>query len=220
MSDTTANEITPPEATLTPEQVATIRLCLSLLGVLGTASLIGVAFSLYLVGHFPLFLVALSPLGRHLVLVAPSVGPVALIAVTLARRMLFYLACFHLGRALGPSGIPWIEQRAARFGVFVRWVERLFARAPRLVVFAMAGPTVSALAGISGLRTGTYVSLATVGLVLRLIVVVGFAEWLSEYLEIILAWIDEHWLPGTIVMVVGVAIYRWWRPGPAGLMRD
>ena len=61
-------------ALLDSEQRKPVRLCLSVLGALGTASLIGVAFSLYLVNHYPLLLIALSPLGRHMVLVAPMVA--------------------------------------------------------------------------------------------------------------------------------------------------
>ena len=93
-------------ALLDSEQRKTVRLCLSVLGALGTASLIGVAFSLYLVNHYPLLLIALSPLGRHMVLVAPMVDPIAFVVVAVARRMGFYLASFHLGRTLGPAGTP------------------------------------------------------------------------------------------------------------------
>ena len=219
-SDPTHPDLTPPEARLTPEQLSTTRRCLALLGVLGTGSMIGVSFSLYLVGHYPLLLVALSPLGRHIVLVAPVANPVALVVVTIARRIVFYLACFHLGRALGPAGISWIEKRAARFAVLVRWTEALFARAPRLVVLFMAGPTISALAGVSGMRASTYTPLAIASLMLRMIVLLSFAKWLREYLEIMLAWIDEYWLPGTVVMVAGVALYRWRRGAPISLVGD
>ncbi len=205
---------------LTDEQRQVTRLCLSVIGVLGTGSLLGVAFSLYLLNHFPLLLVALSPLGRHLVLVAPIVDPIALTAVLIARRMLFYLASFQLGRALGPFGIPWIEARAARFGRFVRWVERLFSRAPYLVVLLMTGPTVSALAGVSGMRRTVFVPLATLSLVLRMLLVLAFAEWMREYLEIALAWIDQYWIPGTIVMVLLVAVYRWRRRTPLAAFED
>jgi hypothetical protein len=191
-----------------------------MLGVLSTGSMIGVSFSLYLVGHYPLLLVALSPLGRHVVLAAPVANPVALIVVTAVRRMAFYLSCFYLGRALGPAGIPWIEKRAARFAVMVRWVESLFSRAPRLVILLMAGPTVSALAGVSGMSTRTYSSLAIVSLLVRLVAIVVLAEWLREYLEIALAWIDEYWLPGTVLMVTGVALYTWRRNPRASLTND
>ncbi len=207
-------------ALLDSEQRKTVRLCLSVLGALGTASLIGVAFSLYLVNHYALLLIALSPLGRHMVLVAPMVDPIAFVVVAVARRMGFYLPSFHLGRALGPAGIPWVEARAARVGRYMRWLERLFSRASHAIVVLMTGPMVSALAGISGMRARVFFPLATLSLVARMVLVLGFAAWIREYIEIALAWIDEYWIPGTVVMVAGVAIYRWRRRNPLTVMED
>lgn len=193
---------------LDSEQRRIARLSLTVLGVLSGGSLLGVAFSLYLVNHYPLLLVGLSPLGRHLWLVAPTVNPVALVVVLVGRRMLFYLASFYLGRSLGPQGIVWIESRAAWFGRFVRWLEGLFERAAHAVVLLMTGPTVSALAGVSGMRVGTFAALATTGLVMRVVLVILLAEEIRDYIETILAWIDSYWVPGTILMVAGVAFYR------------
>ncbi len=191
-----------------------VQLCLTVLGVLGTGSLIGVAFSLYLVNHWPLLLLALSPLGRHMWLVAPTVNPAAFVVVLLLRRMAFYLASFHLGRALGPAGIEWVERRAGRFASWVRWVEQGFSRWSHPVVFLLPGPTVSGLAGVSGMRQGTFLALATPGLLIRLLAVLYFAEWIRDYIETVLSWIDEVWIPGTVVMVVAVLLYRWRRrPG-------
>jgi hypothetical protein len=197
-----------------------LRLSLSALGVLGTASLLGVAFSLYLVNHAPLLLVGLSPLGRHIVLATPLTDPVALTAVVVVRRLAFYLASFFLGRALGPRGIPWIEARAARFAAFVRWLERVFSRWSHAVVLVMAGPTVSALAGMAGMRPALFVGLATVSLTVRMWIIIGFAGVFSEDIEVALAWIDRYWIPGTVVMVLGVAAYRFFRRRPATLMED
>ena len=192
-----------------PEERRIVRRCLTALGVLGAGSMIGVGFSLYLVNHYPLLLIALSPLGRHLILVAPIVDPVAFVVVAVVRRMLFYLASFYLGRAMGPKGIVWLEARAARFARFVRWLERLFSRASRAVVLLMAGPTVSVLAGISGMRTGVFIALAVPSVVARTLLVLGFAEWLREPIQALLALIDEYWLQGTAVLLIGVAVYQW-----------
>jgi hypothetical protein len=181
------------------------------LGALSFGSMVGAAFSLYLVNHFPLLLIALSPLGRHMLLVAPIVDPVAFVAVAVTRRMAFYFACFQLGRGLGPSGVVWLEARAARFARFVRFVERLFARAPHLVVFAMAGPTVSGLAGMTGIRTLPFVCLATISLVMRMLFVLGFAEILRGPIMQALDWIDENWVPGTLVLVLATLVYQWRR---------
>ena len=205
---------------LDSERRRVVRLCVSTLAALSSISLVGVAFSLYLVNHHPLLLVALSPLGRHLFLVAPTVDPFAFVAVVVVRRMLFYVASFHLGRALGPAGIVWIETRAARFGRFVRWLEQLFARASHLIVFFFAGPTLSAIAGASGMRPRVFAALAAPGLVLRAVVVIGIAASVHAYIAIALAWIDAHWLPGTIAMVALVALYRWRRRAPSALMED
>jgi membrane protein DedA with SNARE-associated domain len=205
---------------LDAERRRIVRLCVSTLATLSSLSLVGVAFSLYLVNHHPLLLVALSPIGRHLLLVAPSVDPFAFVAVVVTRRMLFYLASFHLGRALGPAGIVWIEARAARFGRWVRWLERLFQRASHAIVFLFSGPTVSALAGVSGMRPLAFAGLAAPGLVLRAAVVLAIAASVREPIEAVLEWIDAHWIPGTILMLGLVAVYRWRRRTPTASMED
>lgn len=179
--------------------------------MLSVGSMIGVGFFPYLVNHYPLLLVALSPLGRHLMLVVPIVDPVALVAVGVLRRGAFYLACFQLGRALGPAGVHWLEERAARFARALRWLEALFARAPRLVVLVMAGPTISMLAGMARMETATYIPLALVSLVVRLLVIVWFGEILREPIEWVLAWLDENWVSTTAVLVVATLGVQWWR---------
>ncbi len=194
-----------------PEQLRSARRCLALLGVLGAGSMVGVAFSLYLVNHAPLLLVGISPLGRHIVLAAPTVDPIALVTVVTIRRIVFYLACFYLGRALGPAGIAWIENRAGLFGRFVRFVESWFERAPRLVVLVGAGPTVAMLAGIAGLKPLTFALLALPSLVGRLLFMIGFAEWLRAPIEMLLELIEEIWVPGTVVMVLVVSLWEWRR---------
>jgi membrane protein DedA with SNARE-associated domain len=193
------------------EDLRVVRACLGVLGVLVTSSALGVALSPYLLTHHPLLLLALSPIGRHLVLVAPTVDPLAFTAVVVVRRLLFYAACFLLGRALGPAGIPWLEARAARFARFVRWVEALFARASHAVVLLLPGPTVSGLAGISGMGAWRFGALATSGLVLRALLVVAFGAWMREPIEALLDWIGEYWIPATALTVAAVALHQWRR---------
>jgi membrane protein DedA with SNARE-associated domain len=219
-TDPTDPDTPHPGLPLDGERQQLVRLSLWGVGILGTASLIGVAFSLYLVNHSPLLLIALSPLGRHMVLVAPAVHPVAFVSVLVARRLLFYFACYTLGSALGPAGIPWLEARSTRAAAFVRWMEGIFSRWSRLVVLVMSGPTVSALAGMSGMRRPVFLLLATVGLVVRCLLVLGFAAWIEEYIEIARTWIEEVWVPGTVLMVAGVVLYRWKRGTPFRGMAD
>ena len=205
---------------LDPDRRRTVRVCVTTLAILSTLSLTGVTFWFWLVNHQPLLLVAMSPIGRHLLLVAPTVDPYVFVAVVVVRRMIFYLASFHLGRALGPAGISWIEARARRFGRFVRVLERIFRRASAPIVFVFSGPTISALAGVSGMRPRSFAALAASGLVLRAIAVLAVAVSVRGYIEIVLAWIDEHWVPGTIAMLVFVGLYLWRRRAPSPWMED
>lgn len=203
----------PPEISqqLGDEERRVARICLTTLGVLGIGSLLGAAWSLYLVNHFPLLLIALSPIGRHLVLVAPTVDPIAFVAVAVGRRLLFYTACFHLGRSLGPWGLVWLESRAERMGRFVRWLERLFQKAPRTAVFFLTGPGMATIAGIAGMAGRTWAPLVVGGLVLRMIGILLFADWLREPIVALLEVIDAYWVPGTAVMLAAIGIYQWRR---------
>jgi membrane protein DedA with SNARE-associated domain len=195
-------------ATLSPEARRIARICGVMLGVMGAGSMLGVAFSLYLVNEQPLLLVALSPLGRHFVLAAPNVDPLALLAVGTVRRLAFYTTCFYLGRSLGPVGLIWLEARARHFARWVRWLERLFERAGHVVVLLFCGPTVSTLAGVGRMHLGVFLALATVSLVFRLIVLIAAAEWLREPLEQLLGVIEEYRLPGTLSLIAAILIYQ------------
>lgn len=198
-------------AQLGPDERRLTARSLWVLGLLSAGSAVGLAASAYLVNHYPLLLIALSPIGRHLILVVPNVDPVAFLLVAGLRRFAFYLASFYLGRALGPPGVVWLEQRAARFARFVRWIESWFRKAPRVVVLFFAGPTVSALAGMGGMSLGTYASLAGLSLFVRLLVIYAFGEALREPIEWLLAVIDAYWVQITVAMVLGVLVYQRWR---------
>ncbi len=201
----------PDVASLDPERRRLARRSLSVLAVLSVGSMTGGASSLYLVNHYPLFLIALSALGRKLVRVAPMVDPVAFVVVAVLRRMAFYLACFQLGKAMGPAGVVWLESRAQRFARFVRWMERLFQRQSKAVVLVMAGPTVSALAGMSGMPLRLYAALATASVLLRMLLILALGEMLREPIERLLAVIDQYWKEGTVVLVVATLLYQFWR---------
>lgn len=196
---------------LGPRDRRTARLCLGLMAVLGVGSVVGVGASLYLAVNAPLLLIALSPLLRHLVLVAPNADPVAFVLVGTARTMLFFLASFYLGRAFGPAGLTWLESRAPRTGGFVRWLERVFEKGSYAVVLLFAGPAVSMIAGISGMRVLVFASIATVAMVFRLLLILELGDWLREPLRDVLAVIDEYGLPGTIALLAAIAGYQWWK---------
>lgn len=185
------------------------NLCLALLVAMGAAAVVGVMGSLYLADRHPLLLVALSPLPRHLLLVAPTVDPVAFVLVATVRSLSFFLVCFHLGRTLGPSALSWLEGRAPRMGRLVRGIEHAFQRASYPVVLALVGPTVSVIAGAAGMRAFVFAALATLALVARLALILEVGDWLRGPLDALRTLVGTYWLPGTLVLVLGIALSRW-----------
>jgi hypothetical protein len=204
------------EGALDGGQQRIVRRCLMGLAVLGVGSMIGSTSVLYLANRYPLLLIALSPIGRHLILVVPTVHPAAFVTVATLRRLLFYVPCFILGRTLGSTALAWLETRFKGAAGFVRWLERLFQRARYPAVFLLPGPIMSTIAGKARMPITTWISLVASGLVLRMIAIVWFGEWMREPIERLLALFDEYWIPGTIVLVTVTAIYQWRKRQPAG----
>ena len=126
------------ETGLDDGQRRVVRLCLIGLAVLGTGSMIGSMSVLYLSNHFPLLLIALSPISRHLVLVAPTVDPALFVAVALGRRLAFYIPCFLLGRNLGDAALTWLDARFRGAARFIQWLDQIFQRAQYPAVFFLS----------------------------------------------------------------------------------
>lgn len=201
----------PPEleAKLDADQRRLVRRCLVVLATLSAGSIAGAASVLYLANHYPLLLIALSPIGRHLILIAPTVAPAPFVAVATLRSLAFYVPCYLLGRALGAKGLEWLETRNPKVARWVHWLNRLFQRARYPAVFLFPGPIMSAIAGNARMPGATWIAWIVSGLVVRMIVIVWFGEWLREPIEELLALFDEYWIPGTIVLVGGTLLYQW-----------
>jgi membrane protein DedA with SNARE-associated domain len=186
-----------------------VRRCLAAMAVMGTASMVGALSVLYLANHYPLLLIALSPIGRHLILVAPTVSPVPFVAVATLRRLVFYFCCFMLGRILGARALASMERRFRGASRFVRWLDTIFRRARYPAVFLLLGPVMSTIAGNARMPVATWIPLVAAGLVVRMIAIVWFGEWMREPIEYVLALFDEYWVPGTLVLVAGTCFYQW-----------
>ena len=188
-----------------------VKICLAILAVLSAGSMVGAASSLYLVEPYPLLLIALSPLSRHFMLVAPLIDPISLVVVGTARGLLFSTISFELGRTIGPRGLSWLERKYRGAGRILRWFERLFERAALVAVFVFPYGIMSAIAGISGMRWRVFVPIAVAGLVTRLLITLQFASWLREPILDLLDWIKAHRLSGTIALLSFIAIYQLWK---------
>lgn len=185
------------------------RWCIALIAVFSVASLIGTAASLSLANNYPLTLVALSPLSRHLLLVAPAVDPLSFLLVGTVRSVALFVTSYYLGRALGPAGIRWMQSRAPRAVGFVRWCENLFNKAPATAVVLLASPVLGIIAGIAGMKVVTFTSLSCVAMILRLVLVLELGDWLRGPIDSLRMLVGEYWLPGTIVIVALIGLNQW-----------
>jgi hypothetical protein len=178
---------------------------------IGIANAVGVALAPALLTHSPLTLIALSPLGRHLVLAATVTEMVPFVVVGTMRRMLVAAIGFALGRAYGPSGIAWIKTRYPKFEPFVRGLEWLFARAAPLILLIAPGPMVCALAGATGMRAWFALPIAAVGHTGWMIINYKLGEAFGAWLAPVTEFIRTNMLPLTLGCIAVVVVYRWVR---------
>jgi membrane protein DedA with SNARE-associated domain len=150
----------------------------------------------------------LSPLPRHLILVAPLVPMTPFLIVTVTRRMLSSAVGYGLGLSYGQSGLRWAHARYPRVGRLLRMLERLFTRAAPLVLFASPGPLVCALAGVARMPRWLFVPLAVAGQILRAVLEYMIGEAIVEWTAPIVAFLKEHVLEATALCVLAVVVYR------------
>jgi membrane protein DedA with SNARE-associated domain len=186
----------------------------TLLGVaaaIGIANLVGIAFAPGLLKHAPLVLIALSPLGRHLVLAATVTPMVPFVIVGTTRRLLVAALSYALGRAYGTRGIGWVKARYPQLEPFLRALEWLFARAAPLLLFVAPGPLVCALAGATGMRAWLALPIAAAGQTAWMIVTYRLGEALAVWLAPIVAFIETYMVPLTLASIALALGYYWLR---------
>lgn len=201
---------------LNSEERRIVRGCLFALGALVVGTWIGIASSPYLVINYPLLLVGISPLSRHMILVAPVVGPWWLLLVGGARLLIFTALAYLLGRTLGEPGLSWLDQRADKTARFVRWLERFFQRWSYFAVFVFPLGAMACVAGVARMRPVGFFICAISGIAFRLSLFAWLASSIREPLMIVLEFIRTYQLPATGLCVVSVAAYQFfkWRRQP------
>jgi membrane protein DedA with SNARE-associated domain len=185
-----------------------VRVCLLMLGALTVGTWIGVATSPYLVNNYPLVLIGISPLSRHVILVAPLVGAPIVLLVCGLRTLTFTAVSYFLGRSIGEPGLVWLEQRSENAGRFVRWLERFFQRWSYLAVFVFPQGAMACVAGVARMRPFGFFVTATVGITFRLSLYVWLADSISGPIMRFLEFIRIYQFPATVVLVIGIGTYQ------------
>lgn len=196
---------------LTPEQTRIIKICLSAIGVLTVGTWTGIASAPYLMSNYPLVLIGISPVSRHMILVAPIVGPWWVLGVGGARTLLFTTVAYFLGRAIGEPGLVWLDQNSKNFSRFVRWLQRFFQRWGYAAIFVFPLGAMASIAGAARIPPVPFFVCATAGIVFRLSLLVLLAHSIREPLMELIELIRAYQLPATLFCIAAVGAYQWWK---------
>lgn len=160
-----------------------------------------------LLARHPLVLVAMEPRNRNLLLTANEVDAVPFVLFAVLRRFASDPLFFLLGHLYGEGAVRWIERRAGGAGRVVRGIERLFAKASKLMVFLFPGILVCVMAGATGMRTRTFLALNVAGTLAVVIALRLFGQQLDGPVEAIQEWNDRNFRWLTAVTVVAVLVW-------------
>lgn len=168
---------------------------------------LGNLFHAPLLKDHPMWLVAMEPRNRFLLLVADKVSFWPYLVVATARRLvsdpLFYL----LGYLYGDRAVRWMERKMGEGGGVVRAIERAFTKAAPVMVFILPGLPVCVLAGATGMNPIVFLVLNVVGTITMVTILYQLAEVLDGPLGAINGFYSDHTLTIFIVTFVLLGLY-------------
>jgi membrane protein DedA with SNARE-associated domain len=162
----------PPEGSEQSERPRPSRRTLTLivtpLVAIFAMSTFGNAIHPQLLNSHPLWLIAMEPRLRYLLLVANKVQDtdkafLPFLVIAVGRRLLSDPLYYLLGHLYGDAGVRWAEKRLGEGGMVIRFVERWFGRAAPVMVFCFPGPLVCLMAGATGMSVPMFITLNLVG---------------------------------------------------------
>ena len=141
----------PPPAELTsppPASQRERRIAVAVVALTTLAGGVGTALSPYLLVHHPVWLIALSPDMRHIVLGAASIDLETMLMVCVPRRIFGMYTAWALGAAYGGAALGFIEGRYPRVLRAVRFIERTFVKTGPMLLLVWPTYTLSLIAGV------------------------------------------------------------------------
>lgn len=174
--------------------------------VVGT---LGNMFHPTLLRDHPLWLVAMEPRNRFLLLVAAKVDFVPFLLVATVRRLVSDPLFFLLGYFYGETGVRWIERRMGDDVGIVRAIERGFSKAAPLMVFLFPGAIVCVLAGATGMSPVAFVALNLAGTLVVVTLLYQFAEVFDGPLGAVNRFYGDNTKLLTVVSIVAVVVWLW-----------
>lgn len=187
----------------------TLTLIVTPIIILVVAGWVGDASAAYLVDHHPVWLIALNPRNRNLLLVTNYVDALPYYVVgtlrLLASDPLFYL----LGVLYGDAAIKWMERKAPTYGKFFRSVEKFFSVAAYPLVVIAPNYYICLFAGAAGMSIPVFLVLNIGGTIGRLYILRVTGDIFSGPIDSVLGFIRDYRWPVTGVLILVVAFSIW-----------
>jgi len=174
-----------------------------------TAGTVGNAFFPTLLRSHRLLLIALDARNRQLIPVAGRVGFVAYMVVATLRRFVSDPSFYLLGRLYGDDAVAWLERRAGEAGIFIRSLERLFAKVGPLLVFVFPGAIVCVLAGAVSMSPVLFTVLNLAGTVVTVYLLWVLADVFKGPVGSFTNFVSDNYLVLTVLTVALTLFYLW-----------
>lgn len=184
--------------------------------VIGT---IGNAIHPTLIKEHPLWLIAMEPRNRWVILVADKVDFWPLFALATIRKLLSDPLFYLLGYLYKDNAVRWAERQFGELAPLVRGVEKLFHRAGWLLVFLFPGPAICVLAGATGMHPLAFAVLNVVGTMATVTVYYHFASVVEGPVDAINGFYGDNFKWLTVVSIVLTALWvaNQWRRGKSDI---
>lgn len=157
----------------------------------------------------PLWLIALDPRNRWLVLVSNKVSVGPFMAVGFVRRILSDPLFFALGYLYGDRAVRWVERRFAPDTGLVPWMEKNFNKFSPVLVFLFPGALVCVLAGAMGMNPVLFAVLNVAGTVGILALLYQFGDVFSGPVSAVTRFFDRNFKVFTAISIVLTIYYVW-----------
>jgi membrane protein DedA with SNARE-associated domain len=167
---------------------------------------LGAAVSPLLFAHLPVMLIVMSPFLIHLVAVAPLVGAPVYFPVALVITTMQALVGFHFGNALGARALEWLLERVPFPPSLAERLLELVRRVSVMAIFAVPGPVMGTIAGVAGVKKGTFHLLVAPAQAIWVTAAYFVGEALLEYIEIARTFVIEHAFVLTSISVCFVGL--------------
>ncbi len=152
----------------------------------------------------PIWLIALNPRTRNLILASPNVALIPFFVVGFLRLTASDPLYFLLGHWHGDKAIAWTERRSRTYGPLVRDMEQWFARLAYFFIFFMPNNIISALSGAAGIKVRTFLGLNFAGTLFRLVLIWKLGERFESPIKRVVGGISEYKIPILILSAVMV----------------